>query len=69
MKRSREHGMITFDQALYELFLQGEISEENTLKYADSENEVRLMIKLGDSTQGTLGAEMGAAGLIDQYIE
>lgn len=66
MKRSREHGMITFDQALYELFLQGEISEESALKFADSENEVRLMIKLGDSTQGELGAQMSEAVLIDQ---
>ncbi len=67
MKRSREQGMITFDQALYELFLQGEITEEDALRSADSANEVRLMIKLGNSTQGDLGAEMGAAGLIDQY--
>ncbi len=69
MKRSREHGMITFDQALYELFLQGEISEENALKFADSENEVRLMIKLGDSTQGELGEQMSEAALIEQSIE
>lgn len=69
MKRSREHGMITFDQALYELFLQGEISEESALNFADSENEVRLMIKLGDSTQGELGAQMSEAALIEQSIE
>jgi len=69
MKRSREHGMITFDQALYELFLQGEISEESALNFADSENEVRLMIKLGDSTQGELGEQMSEAALIEQTIE
>ncbi|MFY9974592.1 MAG: PilT/PilU family type 4a pilus ATPase [Chromatiaceae bacterium] len=49
MKRSREQGMIIFDQALYDLFTEGEISYEDALKYADSANEVRLMIKL----QGT----------------
>jgi twitching motility protein PilU len=46
MKRSREQGMITFDQALYDLVKEGEISYEDALKYADSANEVRLMIKL-----------------------
>jgi twitching motility protein PilU len=46
MKRSREQGMITFDQALYDLYQEGEISYEDALKYADSANEVRLMIKL-----------------------
>ena len=49
MKRSREQGMVTFDQALYDLFTEGEIGYEDALKYADSANEVRLMIKL----QGT----------------
>jgi twitching motility protein PilU len=49
MKRSREQGMIIFDQALYDLFTEGEIGYEDALKYADSANEVRLMIKL----QGT----------------
>ena len=46
MKRSREQGMITFDQALYELYSEGRISYEDALRYADSANEVRLMIKL-----------------------
>ena len=65
MKRSREHGMITFDQALYELYIQGEITEEEALKSADSANEVRLMIKLGDATPGTRARDLGAAALID----
>lgn len=47
MKRSGEQGMITFDQALYNLYQEGEISYEDALRYADSANEVRLMIKLG----------------------
>ncbi|NVZ09680.1 PilT/PilU family type 4a pilus ATPase [Allochromatium humboldtianum] len=46
MKRSGEQGMITFDQALFNLYQEGEISYEDALKYADSANEVRLMIKL-----------------------
>lgn len=47
MKRSRELGMQTFDQAVYDLYKAGEISYEDALKNADSTNEVRLMIKLG----------------------
>lgn len=47
MKRSRELGMQTFDQAVYDLYKEGQISYEEALKNADSENEVRLMIKLG----------------------
>ncbi|MET0088654.1 MAG: PilT/PilU family type 4a pilus ATPase [Candidatus Thiodiazotropha sp.] len=47
MKRSTEMGMITFDQHLYQLYEEGVISYENALAYADSENDVRLMIKLG----------------------
>jgi len=47
MKRSREQGMQTFDQHLYELYTQGMITYEDALRYADSTNEVRLMAKLG----------------------
>jgi twitching motility protein PilU len=48
MKQSREQGMQTFDQALYDLYKAGKISEEDALHGADSKNEVRLMIKLGE---------------------
>jgi len=51
MKRSTEQGMLTFDQALYDLYRQGEITEEDALRHADSANEVRLMIKLGASSE------------------
>ncbi len=67
MKRSREHGMVTFDQALYELYLEGEITEEEALKHADSANEVRLMIKLGDNTPGSRARDLDAAMLVDDY--
>lgn len=55
MSRSRESGMLTFDQALYDLYKDGEITYEDAINHADSENELRLMIKLGDS-QGDPGA-------------
>ncbi|MCI0666535.1 MAG: PilT/PilU family type 4a pilus ATPase [Methylococcaceae bacterium] len=47
MKNSREQGMQTFDQALYDLYTEGKITYEDALNSADSMNEVRLMIKLG----------------------
>jgi len=47
MKRSREQGMQTFDQAIYDLYLANEITYEEALKNADSQNEIRLKIKLG----------------------
>ncbi|MCY1293137.1 twitching motility protein [compost metagenome] len=50
MKRSTEHGMQTFDQALFNLYSQGEITYEDALLYADSANDLRLMIKLGSET-------------------
>lgn len=46
MKESTNLGMKTFDQALFELYQAGEISYEDALRFADSQNEVRLKIKL-----------------------
>ncbi len=46
MKKSRELGMQTFDQALFNLYEGGKISYEDALRFADSMNEVRLQIKL-----------------------
>jgi len=46
MKKSRELGMQTFDQALFDLHEAGRISYEDALRFADSTNEVRLAIKL-----------------------
>src|SRR3954447_9474783 len=46
MKRSRELGMQTFDQALFDLFEAGLISYEDALRNADSVNDLRLQIKL-----------------------
>lgn len=52
MKRSTELGMQTFDQALYALYSQGEITYEDALAHADSANDLRLMIKLGSEVAG-----------------
>ena len=46
MKKSRELGMQTFDQALFDLYEEDKISYENALRNADSVNDLRLAIKL-----------------------
>lgn len=46
MKRSRELGMQTFDQSLFDLFEARLISLDDALRNADSVNDLRLSIKL-----------------------
>ncbi len=46
MKRSREVGMQTFDQSLFDLFEERAITYEDALRNADSLNDLRLNIKL-----------------------
>ncbi|MDT9002205.1 PilT/PilU family type 4a pilus ATPase [Paucibacter sp. APW11] len=60
MKRSREQGMQTFDQALFDLYEFGRVNYEDALRNADSVNDLRLQIKLnserarsGDLAAGT----------------
>lgn len=61
MKKSRESGMQTFDQALFDLYNEGEISEEDALQHADSPNDLRLMIKLGSAEAGSSSAAFDKA--------
>ena len=61
MAKSRNMGMQTFDQSLFDLYKAGQITYEDAINYADSANELRLMIKLGDSKGA--GAESLAASL------
>lgn len=46
MTKSREIGMQTFDQALFDLYEADQITYDDALRYADSQNELRLRIKL-----------------------
>jgi len=46
MEQGQQRGMITFDQALYELFKEGAISLEEALNHADSRNNLALRIRL-----------------------
>jgi twitching motility protein PilU len=53
ISRSRELGMQTFDQALFDLHESGAISYEDALRNADSINDLRLRIKLESNTAKT----------------
>jgi twitching motility protein PilU len=57
MKRSRDQGMQTFDQALFDLHEQELISYEDALRNSDSVNDLRLQIKLNSRLLG------GVAGI------
>jgi len=59
MKKSKELGMQTFDQALFNLFEEGRISYDDALRFADSMNEVRLQIKL--HSKDAIAADRGAS--------
>ena len=48
MEKSERLGMRTFDGALYQLYRDGRVSADEALKNADSPNNLRLRIKLGD---------------------
>ncbi len=46
IRRSKNTGMCTFDQSLFELYRDKKITQEEALHHADSRNELKLMIKL-----------------------
>lgn len=48
MEQSEDQGMQTFDSALYTLYKQGRITEDEALKNADSRNNLRLRIQLSE---------------------
>ena len=63
MKKSRNLGMQTFDQALFELFEAQAISLEDALRHADSLNDLRLQIKLHSQRAGPTDLGAGTEGL------
>ena len=52
VKKSTEQGMKTFDEAIYELIKSGEVTMEEGMRNADSVNDLRLRVKLGESNGG-----------------
>jgi twitching motility protein PilU len=64
MKKSENIGMKTFDTALFELFKEGLITEEEAVRNADSANNVRLNIKFAREE-----SESGGTGLSLESID
>ena len=50
MEQSTESGMQTFDQALFDLYKQGQISKDEAIRNADSRNNVALQIRLSEES-------------------
>jgi len=63
MKKSRELGMQTFDQSLFDLHESGAITYEDALRNADSVNDLRLSIKLHGTAVGEREPAPGAKPL------
>lgn len=66
MKKSRELGMQTFDQALFDMVEADRISLEDALRNADSVNDLRIAIKLNgkDAKGRDLSANTAGLGII-----
>ena len=65
MAKSTELGMQTFDQSIFNLYEAGEVNYEEALRNADSQNELRLRIKLESKRQDRSFDE----GLDEMHLE
>jgi twitching motility protein PilU len=63
MKKSRNLGMQTFDQALFDAYENNHISYEDALRNADSVNDLRLQIKLQSQRAKTQDLSAGTEHL------
>ena len=62
MKKSRDLGMQTFDQALFDAFEANAITYEDALRNADSANDLRLQIKLNSQRAKSVDLAAGTEG-------
>lgn len=65
MAKSRELGMQTFDQCIFDLYEAGEITYEEALRNADSKNELRLRIKLEGKDASDIGGDDSNLSMVD----
>lgn len=63
MKKSRDLGMQTFDQALFDAFEANTITYEDALRNADSVNDLRLQIKLNSKRAKSSDLSAGTENL------
>ncbi|MES2742867.1 MAG: PilT/PilU family type 4a pilus ATPase [Pseudomonadota bacterium] len=69
MHKSRELGMCTFDQALYELYNKGYIAYDEAIRNADSANGLRLQIKLRGNRKGGEAAAGKASDALSMQVD
>jgi twitching motility protein PilU len=69
MHKSRELGMCTFDQALFELYNKGLIGYDEAIRNADSANGLRLQVKLSGERKGPGDTGGGQAGDLALEVE
>ena len=62
MKKSRNMGMQTFDQALFDAFESHQITYDDALRNADSVNDLRLLIKLTSQRAKSTDLAAGTEG-------
>ena len=65
MARSRDLGMQTFDQSLFDLYEAGLISYDDALKNADSVNDLRLNIQLNSQHKGHGVTDLDHLSIVD----
>ena len=63
MKKSRELGMQTFDQSLFDAFEANQITFDDAIRFADSANDLRLQIKLNSKRAKSLDLAAGTEHL------
>ena len=69
MSKSANIGMQTFDHALYDLFKEGKITEEEAIRNADSANNLRLRINLADEGRAESEEAAGLSLVDDEPAE
>jgi len=69
MEKSESIGMRTFDAALFELYREGIIDEEEALRNADSESDVALRIKLAREGEKASPAASAYTGLGQKDVD
>jgi twitching motility protein PilU len=69
MEQGQQRGMVTFDQALYELYREGAISLEEALNHADSRNNLALRIRLDSGVPAPKAETKPAPRLNDLEFE
>ena len=67
MTEGNKEGMQTFDQHIFQFFIEGKISYENAIVYADSANDLRLRIKIDEVSAASSHARENEADMNETF--